>query len=138
MWSTTLFTIRGIDVKVHATFAIIVAIGATQWGLAHGLRGALFGAAFTLALFACVLLHELGHSFVAQRFGLKVKEVVLLPIGGIASLVGKPQSPKQEIAIALAAVRTIKAVRPYCDGVHIMAIRATHRLSDIITRAEVG
>jgi len=102
MWSTTLFTIRGIDIKVHATFAIIVAVGATQWGAAHGLRGALFGAAFMVALFACVLLHELGHSFVAQRFGLKVKEVVLLPIGGIASLVGKPQSPKQEIAIAVA------------------------------------
>lgn len=36
------------------------------------------------------------------------------------------------------AVRTIKAVRPHCDGVHIMAIKATHRLADIITRAEVG
>ncbi len=36
------------------------------------------------------------------------------------------------------AVRTIKAVRPYCDGVHIMAIKATHRLTDIITRAELG
>ena len=36
------------------------------------------------------------------------------------------------------AVRTIKAVRPYCDGVHIMAIKATHRLADIITKAEVG
>lgn len=36
------------------------------------------------------------------------------------------------------AVRTIKAVKPHCDGVHIMAIKATHRLADIITRAEVG
>lgn len=36
------------------------------------------------------------------------------------------------------AVRTIKAVRPYCDGVHIMAIKATHRLADIITKAELG
>ncbi|MGH7208304.1 MAG: methylenetetrahydrofolate reductase [Nitrospiraceae bacterium] len=36
------------------------------------------------------------------------------------------------------AVQTIKAVRPYCDGVHIMAIKATHRLADIITKAEVG
>ncbi len=101
-WSTTLFSVRGIDVRVHATFAIIVALGATRWGAAHGVRGALFGAAFTLAIFACVLLHELGHSVVAQRFGLKVKEIVLLPIGGIASLVGRPQSPKQEIAIAVA------------------------------------
>jgi 5,10-methylenetetrahydrofolate reductase len=36
------------------------------------------------------------------------------------------------------AVRTIKAVRPHCDGVHIMAIKATHRLAEIITKAEVG
>jgi len=36
------------------------------------------------------------------------------------------------------AVRTIKAVRPYCDGVHIMAIKATHRLADILTKAELG
>jgi 5,10-methylenetetrahydrofolate reductase len=36
------------------------------------------------------------------------------------------------------AVRTIKAVRSHCDGVHIMAIKATHRLADIITKAELG
>jgi methylenetetrahydrofolate reductase (NADPH) len=36
------------------------------------------------------------------------------------------------------AVRTIKAVRPHCDGVHIMAIKATHRLSEIITKAQVA
>ncbi|NOU08937.1 MAG: 5,10-methylenetetrahydrofolate reductase [Nitrospira sp.] len=36
------------------------------------------------------------------------------------------------------AVQTIKAVRPHCDGVHIMAIKATHRLAEIITKAELG
>jgi methylenetetrahydrofolate reductase (NADPH) len=36
------------------------------------------------------------------------------------------------------AVRTIKAVRPHCDGVHIMAIKAVDRLPDILTRAELG
>ena len=36
------------------------------------------------------------------------------------------------------AVRTIKAVRPYCDGVHIMAIKATERLPEILTKAELG
>ena len=35
------------------------------------------------------------------------------------------------------AVRTIKAVRPHCDGVHVMAIKATHRLAEIITKAEL-
>ena len=36
------------------------------------------------------------------------------------------------------AVRTIKAVRPFCNGVHIMAIRATERLPEILTKAELS
>src|SRR2546425_5734296 len=36
------------------------------------------------------------------------------------------------------AVRTIKAVRPHCDGVHIMAIKAIDRLPEILTKAELG
>jgi 5,10-methylenetetrahydrofolate reductase len=36
------------------------------------------------------------------------------------------------------AVRTIKAVHPHCDGVHIMAIKGTHRLGEIITKAQLG
>ncbi|BCA55874.1 Methylenetetrahydrofolate reductase [Nitrospira sp. KM1] len=36
------------------------------------------------------------------------------------------------------AVRTIKAVQPHCDGVHIMAIKATHRLGEILTKAQLG
>lgn len=36
------------------------------------------------------------------------------------------------------AVQSIKAVRPHCDGVHIMTIKATHRLAEIITKAEIG
>ncbi len=36
------------------------------------------------------------------------------------------------------AVRTIKAVRPHCAGVHIMAIKATHRLPEILNKADLG
>ena len=36
------------------------------------------------------------------------------------------------------AVSTIKTVRPHCDGVHIMAIKGTHRLGEIITKAQLG
>ena len=35
------------------------------------------------------------------------------------------------------AVRSIQAVRPHCDGVHIMAIKGTHRLGEIITKAQL-
>jgi len=101
-WSRTLFTIRGIDIKVHLTFLLIVLFGAVEWGSRHGARGALFGVAFTLALFFCVLLHELGHSLVARALGVKVREIVLLPIGGVARLDESPKSPKHEILIAAA------------------------------------
>jgi methylenetetrahydrofolate reductase (NADPH) len=36
------------------------------------------------------------------------------------------------------AVRTIKAIRPYCDGVHIMAIKAIDRLPEILTKAQLS
>ncbi|MGK3964817.1 site-2 protease family protein [Sorangium sp. So ce118] len=101
-WSFKVARVAGIDVNVHATFGLIVAVGALQWSGRHGAQGALFGAALMLALFACVALHELGHSLVARRFGLTVREILLLPIGGVAMLVGRPERPLHELLIALA------------------------------------
>ncbi len=94
--------VRGIDIKVHFSFVLILALGAWQWGSSHGGTGAVFGMLLMLLLFACVALHELGHSLVAQRFNIKVKEIVLLPIGGVARLQGRPATPKEELLIALA------------------------------------
>ncbi|WP_437758744.1 site-2 protease family protein [Sorangium sp. So ce1389] len=101
-WSFRVARVAGIDVNVHATFGLIVAVGALQWSGRHGAQGALFGAALMMALFACVALHELGHSLVARRFGLTVREILLLPIGGVAMLVGRPERPLHELLIALA------------------------------------
>jgi 5,10-methylenetetrahydrofolate reductase len=43
----------------------------------------------------------------------------------------------EEVGVEI-AVRSIKAVRPHCDGVHIMAIKGIHRLGEIITKAQLG
>ena len=43
----------------------------------------------------------------------------------------------EEVGVEI-AVRSIKAVRPHCDGVHIMAIKGTHRLGEIITKAQLA
>ena len=100
-WSYRLATVRGIDLKVHATFALIVAIAAANWaGL--GLAGMAFGATLILLLFACVTLHEFGHALAAQYYGIPVKEIVLLPIGGIAFLGRPTRHPMQELVIAAA------------------------------------
>ena len=47
-------------------------------------------------------LHELGHALVAQRFGIKVEDITLLPFGGLARLRTIPREPKKELAIAIA------------------------------------
>ncbi len=66
------------------------------------LGGAVFGVVLMLALFACVALHELGHSIVAQGFGVGVREILLLPIGGLARLTSEPRRPAHELLIAVA------------------------------------
>ncbi|HQN08195.1 MAG TPA: site-2 protease family protein, partial [Thermoanaerobaculia bacterium] len=107
-WSYTVARVSGIDIRIHATFALILALGAFQWGFPKGLdgessfAGAVFGMGLMILLFACVVLHELGHSLVAQRFGLTVREIVLLPIGGVARLEKNPEKPLHELLIALA------------------------------------
>src|SRR4051794_41820006 len=100
-WSFRIARVTGIDIKVHVTFFLILIAGAAQWSR-FGVAGYAFGVALTLLLFLCVTLHELGHSVVAQRFGVVVRQIVLLPIGGGGLLGRIPQKPAQELAIAVA------------------------------------
>jgi Zn-dependent protease/CBS domain-containing protein len=101
-WSLRLGSVSGIDIRVHVTFALMVVLFAGQLTESHGSRGALFGALLVICLFGCVVLHELGHGLVAQRFGVAVREIVLLPIGGVARLLSEPKKPLHELLIALA------------------------------------
>ena len=103
MTSTSrLVTVAGIEIRLHVTFGLVFVIGAIQWGIPHGAAGAAFGAALMAALFVCVVLHELGHSLVARAFGLPVKEIVLLPIGGVARMDKNPEKPVHELLISVA------------------------------------
>jgi Zn-dependent protease/CBS domain-containing protein len=101
-WSLRLGSVSGIDIRVHFTFALLVLLFAAELAGPHGSRGALFGALLVVCIFACVVLHELGHGLVAQRFGVAVREIVLLPIGGVARLLSEPKKPLHELLIALA------------------------------------
>ncbi|GJM42224.1 MAG: protease [Ardenticatenaceae bacterium] len=102
--SLKLFSVRGIDIRVHLTFPLILIWAAFQFGVlgGGGLAGALFGVISISLLFVLVTLHELGHSFAALNYGVPVERIVLLPIGGVAQLRHMPDNPKQEFVIAVA------------------------------------
>jgi Zn-dependent protease/CBS domain-containing protein len=101
-WSLTLGRIAGTAVRIHVTFALLLLwIGWSAWRTG-GAEAAFSGLVFILLLFACVLAHEFGHILMARRFGVSTPDVTLLPIGGVASLERMPETPRQQLAVALA------------------------------------
>lgn len=102
--SLKLFSVRGIDIRLHFTFPLILIWAALQFGvfLGGGLSGAIFGVIATSLLFVLVTLHELGHSFAAMYYHVPVERIVLSPIGGVAQLRRMPEDPKQEFVVAIA------------------------------------
>ena len=102
-WSFRIARVDGIDIKVHITFFLILILGAIQWGGMTGTaEGALFGVVLMILLFVCVTLHELGHSLVAKRFGIPVREIILLPLGGVSNITKNPDKPLHELLITIA------------------------------------
>ena len=101
-WSYRLGTLAGIPIRVHATFALLliwIALSHVMEG--HGPAEIGLGILLVLSIFACVILHELSHALVAKRFGIRTRDIVLLPIGGVAQLERMPEKPSQELWVAL-------------------------------------
>jgi Zn-dependent protease/predicted transcriptional regulator len=102
-WSWKLGEFRGIGVYVHATFLILLGfVVLSHWSAGQSLAKTLEGVGFILALFTCIVLHEFGHALTAARFGIKTRDITLLPIGGLARLEKMPDEPIQELWVALA------------------------------------
>jgi Zn-dependent protease len=109
-WSYRIGAIAGTEIKVHATFVLIVGWWALIGYGEAGSAGALFRALELIAVFACVLFHEFGHILMARRFGVRTPDVILLPIGGVARLERIPDEPRQELLIALAGPAVTLAI----------------------------
>ncbi len=111
----------GIDVRVHWTFFLLLAFFAFLGYQASGSAvGALTSGVTIVALFLCVLLHEFGHSLVAQRLGLEIHSITLLPLGGVSNLESLPEKPADEVKITLAGPLVNVVLAPIFFGVGLV------------------
>jgi Zn-dependent protease len=101
----------GIDIEIDYTwfiiFLIIVVGLSSGWfarylpNVSPGVRWLIAGAT-TLLFFGSVLLHELSHSIVALRSGLKISGITLFLFGGVSKMTDEPRSPGVEFRMAIA------------------------------------
>lgn len=94
---------QGIKVFIHWTFSLLllwIIIANTRSGVALADTG--WSLLFILSLFFCVILHEFGHALTAKKYGIHTRDIILLPIGGLARLERLPEDPRQELKVALA------------------------------------
>lgn len=101
-WTWNLGRISGIPIRIHLTLLILLAWIAGSYALSGATLGATaVGVALVASIFVVIVVHELGHALVARRYGVGTRDIMLLPVGGIASLERMPDKPHQELAVAL-------------------------------------
>jgi Zn-dependent protease/predicted transcriptional regulator len=102
-WSLNLGRYAGIKVFIHWTFLLLIGyIVFINMRMGMSPTEIIWSVIFVLILFLCVTLHEFGHALTARRYHINTKDIVLLPIGGLARLEKIPEDPGQEFAIAIA------------------------------------
>ncbi len=95
-YSFKIGSIWGIPIEVHLTFILLI-IGVFAFTFPD-----VYLPILLLFLFAFVVVHELAHSWVARHYNIKVRKIVLYPIGGVSEIEEIPENPRIEWRMAIA------------------------------------
>jgi|GEM_PF-1562982 len=135
---------RVAGIRIGAHWSVLVTIALFTWILGTNLRGT-DGAAFVwivaaggaVALFACLAAHELAHSIVARRNGVRVDRIVLWLLGGVSELTDEPRTARIDLRIALAGPVASLALAAVATGAAAAVGTIAHEddlLADAATR----
>ena len=137
-WSFRIGRLFGSPILIHFTFLLIIPLFA--WIIASqittttdlireiyavpidislitaGSMPYVLGTVVSLGLFGGVLIHELAHSLVARRNGIRINSITLLIFGGVASMEDQLPDPMVELPMALVGPLTSLAVGIICSG----------------------
>lgn len=119
----------GIPIRLHPSWFLV--FGLVTWSLAEGYFPIEYpgwaiptywvvGAATALLFFVSIVLHELGHSWVALRSGIPIRSITLFVFGGIARIAREPSTSAIELKIALAGPLTSLALATAFGAVRVL------------------
>ncbi len=140
----TLLHIRGIRIGVDYSWFLVLFL--IIWWLSGFYRDVLgvddgaiepylLGVASALAFFASILLHELGHAFVAVRNGIPISDITLWFFGGVARMTRDTDSPGTEFKVAAAGPLVTLVIAVVCGGAAI-AFAGSDGFWDAVVRNE--
>jgi len=101
----TIGRVSGVDIQLHPTFALVFVWVFIDWRHVESQISPislLFTALLVVLIFASVLIHEFGHVFMARHHGVRVHDVSLSAVGGVARMDQMPVDPQAEVMIAMA------------------------------------
>ena len=122
-------TVRGIEIRIHLSW--LLAAGLMTWSLADGYFPEIYpgwspvtyytaAAIAAMGLFVSVVLHEFGHSLMAQRLGVPVRSITLFIFGGIAAIERDPDRPRDEFWIAAMGPVVSAVLAVLCLGLGVV------------------
>ena len=124
-------TVMGIPIKIHISFLLVLTLFPILFAMEN--VDNVFGFAYvastplryalsmvlTILLFTCVLLHELGHSWVAKRYGIVIRSITLMILGGIAAMDNIPRDPRAEMRISIAGPAVSLGIAVFCSIIYL-------------------
>jgi len=126
-YSFKIGSVWGIPIELHITFILLMILELLlSWP-------SLYFFALVLFLFVFVTFHELSHSLVARHYGIKVRKIVLYPIGGVSEIEEIPEKPSVEWRMAIAGPLTSFVIGLVLFGLGQVLTVTTPALSLLVT-----